>query len=377
MIEDQPATRPEPPERWLCIDARSSATSGAVSALSRLAGVPLVARHVRTAARLAFGGAVIVVDQSARPEVERALVRYPSRRGFAVELAAAPPDDTGRMVSVAATADYSQELLGTAPAGSTPVPARWLTSKSDLRTVENELFDKLRKSLDADGVVSYYFMRPASRLLTRWLVHTRVAPNHVSLLALACGIAAAVLAAPGAAYAPLAALLLWLGAAIDCIDGDLARLRLSTSRLGEWLDTVADDVSTFGFLAALGLGLGDGWQWLGVGGALAGAAAALTQYRDLVRLGLPIDTARYPWFFGTPYAGRAPRRGLVARLFYVVTFLFRRDAFITIVALATALGARRAAMVMLAAGALTLVSLLTVHKLVAARRPVDANHSLS
>ena len=359
-------------ERWLRIDARP--TVGEVAPTTRLAGVPLVARHVRLAARLAFRGAVVVVETPARAAVERVLAAYPAPAGFAVEVVGSPVDDDRPFVAVRAAELHSREVLAAAQAGESPPPVIRLGGAAQLSAAEDRLFGDVKKSLDADGIVSYFFMRPLARVATRILVGTRVSPNQVTLAAMAFGLAASFVVARGVALAPAAAALLWLGAAIDHIDGDLARLRLESSRLGEWLDTTADDVSTFSFLAGLGVGIhGDGggelWLLLGVGGALVGVLCAVTQYRDLYRLGLPIDTARYPWFFGTPAESDAPRRGVLSLTFYATTFLFRRDVFITVIALTAAFGALRAAASLLAVGVAVLAVLLVVHKLVEAFTP--------
>ena len=39
---------------------------------------------------------------------------------------------------------------------------------------------------------------------------------------------------------------------VDCCDGEIARLKLVTSRAGAWLDTVVDELSSIGYMAALG-----------------------------------------------------------------------------------------------------------------------------
>src|SRR5262249_19484630 len=279
------------------------------------------------------------------------LARAPA--GLAVEVVAGAPDGPpldGAKVYVA----------GLEPVGDARTP----TGRS---AAERPLFRLLRKSVDLDSVVAYYAMRPLSRLPPRLLVPTPVTPNQVTMLALLSGVTAAISAASGE-YA-IAGILFWLGAAMDCVDGDLARLRLQGSRLGEWLDTLADDVSTLGLLLGLGVGLaadgyGPTWQLLGIVGALCGLGTEAKLYLDLHRLGLPIDTAQYPWFFGSP-GGRPGRLG---RAFYACSFLFRRDAFVTLVAILLCGGARRAPFLILFGGALVFAGMLAVHMWVTRRR---------
>jgi hypothetical protein len=39
---------------------------------------------------------------------------------------------------------------------------------------------------------------------------------------------------------------------LDCCDGEIARVKLMSSRLGAWIDTVVDELSSLGYMVALG-----------------------------------------------------------------------------------------------------------------------------
>jgi hypothetical protein len=39
---------------------------------------------------------------------------------------------------------------------------------------------------------------------------------------------------------------------LDCCDGEIARLKLLSSKMGAWLDTIVDELSSVGYMAALG-----------------------------------------------------------------------------------------------------------------------------
>jgi phosphatidylglycerophosphate synthase len=238
-------------------------------------------------------------------------------------------------------------------------PIAELRSPADVAGAERQLFAALRKSVAQDGAVAFHVMRPLARLATHALVGTPVTPNQVTLAALALGLCAAGAAVRGAWAA--AGALIWLAAVIDCIDGDLARLRIEGSRRGEWLDSIADELSTFALLVALGVRLG--LPALGMLGALLGTATAAKLYSDLDRLNLPIDTAQYPWFFGKPSDRTPPARGL-ARAVYLTSFLFQRDAYLTVVALALCAGAPSVAFFSLFGGIAFLTLLLLVHTFV-------------
>jgi len=362
---------------WALVDARGGGDAG-VDASTRLAGLSLAARQVRMAARQGWAGAVVeVADEAARTRTERTIAARPPPPGFRVEISVggAEPDGGRSYVALEATAIYTADELASATAADrTPAPLMRIESPADVKNAEKRLARMIRKSVDQDGVVSYHAFRPISRLMTRAVLNTRVSPNQVSTVAMLCGVAAAIIAAFGGYYPVLlAGILYWVGAVVDCVDGEIARLRIEGSKLGEWLDTLADDVSTYGLLAGLGIGLvADGydplWNAVGLGGAAVGFLVQAKIYADLHRWRMTIDTAQYPWFFGAPSAGGAADRGLAGKIFYVIGFFFRRDAFVTGIAILLAFDLRRVATTILAGGVVIVLVLFVVHVAVTALR---------
>ncbi len=354
--ESSSAAKPEPV--WALIDARAA---GGVGPTTRLCGLSLITRQARMAARRSWAGALIqVADEAERREVERALAAEPPPPALAIEYvvgAELPGADERTLVLMRAAAIYTaDELEAAAARGGDAEPEVRIDGPADLKLAERRLTRLIRKSIDQDGVVSYFAFRPISRQITRALIETRVCPNHVSVAAMLFGIAAAICAGLGGYRLVAAAgILYWVGAVVDCVDGELARLRLQGSKLGEWLDTLADDVSTYGLMAGLGIGLWTGgqpawWAWLGCGGAALGFLLQAKLYADLHAWGMTIDTAQYPWFFGTPSEGAAGRRGAFGWFTYLIGFVFRRDAFVTIIAVVLVAGQPKAAVYGLAAG---------------------------
>lgn len=81
----------------------------------------------------------------------------------------------------------------------------------------------------------------ASRLVLPIANRTRITPNQVTLLAFACGLAAAAAFLRGDHPALLlGAVLFHLSFVLDCVDGKLARLKGSGSMFGMWLDFSLD-----------------------------------------------------------------------------------------------------------------------------------------
>lgn len=159
-----------------------------------------------------------------------------------------------------------------------------LVDEAARRQAEWALIRRTNKSFEGpvDALINWRMSMRITRLLGRRSL--AVTPNHVTLAAIVVGLIAAGLARGGGyAEVALAGVLLELNSILDSVDGELARLRYQYSRLGQWLDNLADDVVDNAFLAAVGLGLGGMWQWLGLAAAGARVVAALATYADVYR----------------------------------------------------------------------------------------------
>ncbi len=106
------------------------------------------------------------------------------------------------------------------------------------RDVERELVRHSGKA--TDGIYSR-FNRRLSRPAVRWLSHTNVTPNAVSLTGLAVAVLAGFCFARGGwAFDVAGALLFFLSGIVDEMDGMLARLTFRESAFGCWLETMVD-----------------------------------------------------------------------------------------------------------------------------------------
>jgi len=104
-----------------------------------------------------------------------------------------------------------------------------------------------------DSPIVRYFYRPLSRPITRLLLHTPITPNQVSIVVLVLGVLGCWLTAlPGQRSLIIGAALILAGGVIDGCDGELSRLRLTSTKLGAWLDTVIDELTTTLYFIALG-----------------------------------------------------------------------------------------------------------------------------
>lgn len=104
-----------------------------------------------------------------------------------------------------------------------------------------------------DNAVTRYLYRPVSFPLTRWLVKTPITPNQVSYIVAALVVIGCWLTAHASMRAALAGTIVVLIASyVDCCDGEIARLKLLSSKFGAWLDTIVDELSSLGYMVALG-----------------------------------------------------------------------------------------------------------------------------
>lgn len=205
-------------------------------------------------------------------------------------------------------------------------------TRDNTEAAERALFRSLRKP--QDGWTSRHLNRPISLFISRWLVKTPLRPNQVSVGILAIGLAGALTATRGT-YGALAigALLFQAQSVLDGCDGEMSRVSHRGSRLGEWLDTIGDDLTNYGFFGGAGLGLyrATGQQLYLVAGCVCvgcGVIASGLEYRYLIKIGSG-DLLKYP------LSQASSGEGQLAFL----APLFKRDTFVLLTLLAALAGA--------------------------------------
>ena len=104
---------------------------------------------------------------------------------------------------------------------------------------ENLLIGNLKKA--SDGPVSRYLNRPLSIRLTRLLLNTKIAPNHISIFAFILGIlGAGFFFLGGYLNLIIGGILAQIASVVDGCDGEIARLKFKASEFGGWFDAVLD-----------------------------------------------------------------------------------------------------------------------------------------
>ncbi len=248
-------------------------------------------------------------------------------RETAAQLAAHARQPTGLAAAMAAASD-----VATAPAPYLGFTAA-VQNRAQLRAAERRLVWSLRKS--ADGIASKLLNRRISLPLTWLLMRTGALPNHVTLCALACALAGAIVIGQGG-YAAAAAgmLLVELGSIVDGIDGELARLKFLFSRTGQWLDTVVDDIANVCYSTGIMLNLtaaGVTWaQPLWLAATIGFVLTQSSQYWLIKRVYHSGDLAAIPWAFqSTAFLSQRPR-GPWPWLKATAPKLLKRDSAVTI-----------------------------------------------
>jgi 1L-myo-inositol 1-phosphate cytidylyltransferase / CDP-L-myo-inositol myo-inositolphosphotransferase len=119
---------------------------------------------------------------------------------------------------------------------------------------------------------------------------------------------------------------LWqLASMLDGIDGEIARLKFQGSRLGEWFDTLTDDIGRFVFFIGVGMGLAamtgqSIWLQLSVLGVVMQMSVAANLYRKLIKTG---SGSHYALAWETK-----PKDTWTSRFYHRIEFMSRRDYYV-------------------------------------------------
>jgi phosphatidylglycerophosphate synthase len=135
---------------------------------------------------------------------------------------------------------------------------------------EGRLYTTLGSAIDTR--LDLAFHRRFSRLVSRTAVGLGITPNAITIASLLVGLLAAWMFWRATPYLAVAGLALYaLAVILDHADGEVARLTVTESAIGEWLDIVADTL----IHAAVVLALGATSAELTGRGAMLGALAAV------------------------------------------------------------------------------------------------------
>jgi phosphatidylglycerophosphate synthase len=195
-------------------------------------------------------------------EAAAAIAPAPALAGEPTDLAAGELAGAAIVVDAAAAAVQAladggglAEAIARAPAATRiahgPIARHPVRTPAEHAAAERLLYRILVKP--QDNAITRFLYRPVSLPITRVLVTTPITPNQISLLvAVIVGIGVWLTASASSTNVLLGSIVILLGSYLDCCDGEVARIKLMSSRFGAWFDTITDELSTIGYMLALG-----------------------------------------------------------------------------------------------------------------------------
>ena len=195
---------------------------------------------------------------------------------------------------------------------------------------EGELFRRLGKP--TDGFISRHFNRKISTRISQLLVHLPVTPNQLSISTMLLSFLSAWLVFQGGTsylHLALGGLLFQFASIVDGCDGEIAKLKFMGSRAGEWVDTLADNLSYLVFFIAV-----LGGMYAHTGDALYPLLGGVMVFLDvlgvlLLFLYLKVVGSGSLVSFNMAFSNDVPEseRGWFHRFCVSIKFVSRRDFF--------------------------------------------------
>ncbi len=155
------------------------------------------------------------------------------------------------LARLAAGASDSELVAGAQEIPAGAIARHAIGTHDERRAAHRMLYKILVKP--QDNAITRYLYRPVSFPLTRLLAWTPITPNQISYLVGLLVILGCWLTAHASFAMATAGTCTVLAASyLDCCDGEIARVKLTSSKYGAWIDTIIDELSSVGYMAALG-----------------------------------------------------------------------------------------------------------------------------
>lgn len=210
-------------------------------------------------------------------------------------------------------------------------PEFWqdVDTPESLAYTEEKLLQACRKP--TDGIISRNFNRYISLFISRRLVKTGITANQVTLIVTIIGLISGILAACGSygTYLLAAFLFKWTSI-LDGVDGEMSKLRLTDSKLGQWLDTIGDNLTYVVFIVG---------TVIGVNRRPDLAASLNLSYLALIGLGMLLVTMFTILIASTDSGSllaiqkdfvQAEKKSVLTKLWGKIYFVIKRDFFATL-----------------------------------------------
>lgn len=130
-----------------------------------------------------------------------------------------------------------------------------IDTHKDLYMAEDKLFEVLTKPSE-EGIISKYINRRFSNKITRFIINSSFTPNQITLFSLMLAIlGGALLTYPSYTAILMGGILAQFSSIIDGVDGEVARIKLSTSAFGAWFDSILDRYGDIAIIAGASIGV--------------------------------------------------------------------------------------------------------------------------
>jgi hypothetical protein len=107
-------------------------------------------------------------------------------------------------------------------------------------------FKESLKNYESEELADLYIFRPLGHLVVKIIYHTNLTPNQISLLSVLSSLTAGILYAIGMKWSWIAAACFYFFyCVLDCVDGQIARLKGTGTKTGRIVDGVADYAAHF------------------------------------------------------------------------------------------------------------------------------------
>ena len=129
-------------------------------------------------------------------------------------------------------------------------------------------FKQSLKTVDSEEILDLILFRPISFLFVKLIYNTNITPNQISLVALVFGILSGILYGFGTyQFLILGSASFFICNTLDCMDGQLARLKKNGTKIGRVVDGFIDYITSISVFLGLGIAMtlitGDAtYSWL-------------------------------------------------------------------------------------------------------------------
>ena len=117
-------------------------------------------------------------------------------------------------------------------------------------------FKQSLKTVDSEEIIDLYVFRPLSFVFVKLIYNTNVTPNQISIVALIFGIMTGIFYGfADYGFLLLGSLSFFICNTLDCMDGQLARLKKNGTKIGRIIDGFIDYITSISVFLGLGIAM--------------------------------------------------------------------------------------------------------------------------